>query len=180
MDYSDNPLFQSMFLENIQEETEEFEEKAHAFFGHITKEKLKNMELLKTIYAPDCVFKDPFNTVHDLAHIQRIYLHSYKHFEHVKFFLDDIYWPSKIDMTQMNSKKPMRNVILSWRFELNEKKLALEEQPKFNIKGTSLLIISRGLIISHEDFWDPVEGLWSKISIISQLMKFLNSKLKIK
>ncbi|HVL08261.1 MAG TPA: nuclear transport factor 2 family protein, partial [Burkholderiaceae bacterium] len=57
-----------------------------AFFETLT---LAHVAVLRELYAPDAYFKDPFNEVHSVTDIERIFTHMFQQVQAPRFVVSD-------------------------------------------------------------------------------------------
>ena len=117
---------------------------------------------LPEYYAEDAYFKDPFNEVHDVKHIQHIFTHMYTALDKPRFVIT-----SRI--VENNA------CFLVWDFKFYMKKYnpTIEQ----TIRGGSHLILNaENKIVSHRDYWDAAEELYEKLPVVGTLMRWLKKR----
>jgi ketosteroid isomerase-like protein len=116
---------------------------------------------LAELYTPDAFFKDPFNEVHGIAPIQRIFGHMFEALETPRFVVHDV-------IVQGDQ------CFLTWDFLFRMKRLRREDQC---IRGGShLRLAADGRIASHRDYWDAAEELYEKLPLVGGLMRWLKKR----
>ena len=116
---------------------------------------------LAELYTPDAFFKDPFNEVHGIAPIQRIFGHMFEALDTPRFVVHDV-------IVQGDQ------CFLTWDFLFRMKRLRREDQC---IRGGSLLrLAADGRIASHRDYWDAAEELYEKLPLVGGLMRWLKKR----
>ncbi len=128
------------------------------FFEALTPAELAR---LHEIYAPQAYFKDPFNEVHGLAAIRRIFEHMYAQVDSPRFMIGD---------TLAHGEQ----AFLIWDFRFRIKRLGDRDQL---IRGAShLKFDDDGLITYHRDYWDAAEELYEKLPLLGGLMRLLKRR----
>ena len=116
---------------------------------------------LAELYTPDAFFKDPFNEVHGIAPIQRIFGHMFEALDTPRFVVHDV-------IVQGDQ------CFLTWDFLFRMKRLRREEQC---IRGGShLRLAADGRIASHRDYWDAAEELYERLPVLGVLMRWLKRR----
>ena len=116
---------------------------------------------LGEFYAPDALFKDPFNEVQGLAAVQGVFRHMYEALHEPRFVVRDI-------IVQGDQ------CFLSWDFVFRFKRFSGEMQ---TVRGGSQLQLDPiGLITLHRDYWDAAEELYEKLPLIGSLMRWLKKR----
>ena len=134
-------------------------EKIVLFFETLTPHSVSRFG---AYYTEDAFFKDPFNEVHGLAEVQRI-------FEHVCVAL---YEPSFVITERVVDGD---QCFLSWDFHFRFKKFSPEVRQ--TIRGaTHLKLASDGRIRFHRDYWDAAEELYEKLPVVGGLMRWLKKR----
>ena len=129
------------------------------YFEALTEESVSR---LPEYYIEDAYFKDPFNEVHGVKHIQRIFAHMYVALDKPRFVIT-----SKI--VEDNT------CFLVWDFKFYMKKY--NKTTEQTIRGGSHLILNaEGKIVSHRDYWDAAEELYEKLPLVGALMRWLKKQ----
>ena len=129
------------------------------YFETLTEESVSR---LPEYYIEDAYFKDPFNEVHGVKHIQRIFAHMYTALDKPRFVIT-----SKI--VEDNT------CFLVWDFKFYMKNYDKTEEK--TIRGGSHLVLnSEGNIISHRDYWDAAEELYEKLPVVGAMMRWLKKR----
>jgi len=129
-----------------------------AFLRRISAE---NLDEMARHIAPNVHFKDPFNDVNSLAHMQAIYADM---FEQVSDFTFDIH--------EQLSAGPV--TVITWTLggSVMGKSWAVD--------GASRLIFNEaGLLTEHVDFWDAAGGLYERFPVIGWLLGVIRRKLSV-
>jgi ketosteroid isomerase-like protein len=114
------------------------------------------------LYAPDAYFKDPFNEVRGVKHIEHIFAHMYTALDKPRFVIT-----SRI--VQDNA------CFLVWDFKFYMKNY--NKTTEQTIRGGSHLILNaEGKITSHRDYWDAAEELYEKLPVVGGLMRWLKKR----
>jgi ketosteroid isomerase-like protein len=116
---------------------------------------------LGDFYAVDARFKDPFNDVHGVAQVQRIFSHMFDALDEPRFVVHDI-------LVQGDQ------CFLSWDFVFRFRRFSRELQ---TVHGSSHLMLGAdGRIAAHRDYWDAAEELYEKLPLIGALMRWLRRR----
>jgi hypothetical protein len=117
---------------------------------------------LAAFYSEDCVFTDPFQTVHGRAAVNGVYQSMFNNLDHPRF----------CDIAQMGAAAG-HELVLQWRFEFALKAGAKRQ----SIAGASRLEIdSHGLILRHTDFWDA-SMLMQSLPVVGPLIAWIRRKI---
>jgi steroid Delta-isomerase len=129
------------------------------YFETITPETVARAN---DLYTPDAYFKDPFNEVRGVKHIEHIFNHMYTAVDKPRFVIT-----SRI--VQDNA------CFLVWDFKFYMKNY--NKTTEQTIRGGSHLILnSEGKIVSHRDYWDAAEELYEKLPVVGGLMRWLKKR----
>jgi hypothetical protein len=117
---------------------------------------------LADFYAPEARFKDPFNEVQGLAHIERIFQHMYVALDQPHFVVTQ----QLVDGEQ---------AFLVWDFRFRFKRF--DTQSWQTVRGsTHLQFDAEGLVTLHRDYWDAAEELYEKLPVLGGVMRWLKSR----
>ena len=117
---------------------------------------------LPNYYVEDAYFKDPFNEVRGIKHIQHIFDHMYTALDKPRFIIT-----SRI--VEDNA------CFLVWDFKFYMKNY--DKTKEQTIRGGSHLILNaEGKIVSHRDYWDAAEELYEKLPVVGALMRWLKKR----
>ena len=132
------------------------EERFIAFFSHLTPQTLGQ---IKTIFATEARFKDPFNDVNGVDAITNVFDHMFSTTEQPTFIVN-----------QYASNN--QHLFLQWDF------MFIKDKQEWKIEGSSMVRFNDDdAVEEHIDYWDPAEQIYSNITGLRVLMKFLRSKL---
>ncbi|MGN6389148.1 MAG: nuclear transport factor 2 family protein [Burkholderiaceae bacterium] len=113
---------------------------------------------LTALYAPDACFKDPFNEVHGVAAIERIFRHMFVQVDAPRFVVTEAFAVGD-------------QAFLAWEFHFRMKRFSALPQC---IRGASHLRFSPdGKVAAHRDYWDAAEELYEKLPVLGRLMRWL-------
>ncbi|WMD20313.1 nuclear transport factor 2 family protein [Achromobacter seleniivolatilans] len=127
-----------------------------AWFEALTPQTLNSAGL---IYADSAHFADPFNDVHGLPAIVRIYAHMFQNLDQPRFHI-------------ARQVVQGADAFLVWRFTGT-----LRGRP-FAIDGASALTLdAQGLIADHQDYWDPASQVYERIPLLGAVLRRLRRKL---
>lgn len=117
-----------------------------------------NLSCIKAFYAPNARFKDPFNEVEDVEHIQRIFEHMFQQLDAPRFVVTGRF-------------EEERAGVLVW-----EMCWGADDEGK--IEGTThVLFDDNGKVVEHRDYWDPAESLYERVPVLGGLMRRIKRKL---
>jgi hypothetical protein len=129
------------------------------YFETITPETVSRVHEL---YTPDAYFKDPFNEVRGVKHIEHIFTHMYTALDKPRFIIT-----TKI--------VDGLNCFLVWDFKFYMKNY--NKTTEQTIRGGSHLVLNEeGKIVSHRDYWDAAEELYEKLPVVGALMRCLKKR----
>ncbi len=113
-------------------------------------------------YTVDAYFKDPFNEVQGLQHVQRIFSHMYVALDNPHFVVID----RVVQGTQC---------FLVWDFKFRFKRF--DTTTEQTVRGTShLRFAADGRISYHRDYWDAAQELYEKLPVVRVLMRWLKKR----
>lgn len=122
----------------------------------------QSVSALKDIYSASARFKDPFNDVHGIPAIEKIFQHMYVSLEQPRFVITG----QVIDGDQ---------AFLTWEFRFRFKRF--DTQTEQVVLGTSHLVLDAQQRISlHRDYWDAAEELYEKLPWVGALMRWLKKR----
>ena len=128
------------------------------FYESLSEAALPDLAL---IYAPDALFKDPFNEVRGVAPISAIFKHMYEHVDAPRF-------------TVMTRVLQGDDAFLTWEFSFRMRRFKREEQI---IRGaTHVRFDAQGRVCLHRDYWDAAEELYEKLPLLGGLMRWLKKR----
>jgi len=113
-------------------------------------------------YADDAYFKDPFNEVHGVGAIQRIFSHMFKQVGEPRFVVGE----RVVDA---------RGAMLVWTFHFRIRPWC---GAPLTLRGVShLKFDAHGKVNYHRDYWDAAEELYMKLPALGLLMRGLQKAL---
>ena len=114
-------------------------------------------------YSEDAYFKDPFNEVHNLPAIQRIFTHMFTQVDSPRFMVLEHFEKEK-------------QIMLIWEFHFRGRQPGMRQDQV--IRGVShLKANAEGKICFHRDYWDASEELYMNIPGFGLLMRALRRTL---
>ena len=123
---------------------------------------LDQLAQLPAFYTPQAAFKDPFNEVHGLSAIGKIFSHMYVALDRPRFVVTDA-------ITQGDQ------CFLTWNFEFYFRRF--DTNMLQTVRGGShLKLTESGLIMLHRDYWDAAEELYEKLPALGSLMRWLKKR----
>jgi limonene-1,2-epoxide hydrolase len=121
-----------------------------------------SVEALDEVYAPQARFKDPFNDVHGLPEIQRIFRHMFVSLNQPRFIITE-------RIVQGGQ------CFLTWEFRFTFKNFK-QGQEQCILGGSHLVLDEAGRITLHRDYWDAAEELYEKLPLVGGLMRWLKAR----
>ncbi len=129
------------------------------FYGTIDLTTLRQQ--LEQVYGADAHFKDPFNDVHGLAAIERIFTHMFEQVDAPRFVV-----------TTHVLQGPQ--AFLTWEFLFRMKRFSKETQ--CILGATHIIFDADGKVAVHRDYWDAAEELYEKLPVLGGLMRWLKRR----
>jgi len=127
------------------------------FFVTLTRESVQE---LRTLYAPEAEFKDPFNDVRGVEKIERIFTHMFDQVDGPRFMIED----ALADGSQ---------AFLTWVFHFRRR----GSREAMTIRGsTHVRFDAAGRVVLHRDYWDAAEELYEKLPLLGTLMRWLRRR----
>ena len=115
---------------------------------------------LKTIYADEATFKDPFNEVRGVPAIARIFEHMYDNLDEPRFVVHE----RVVQGSQC---------FLTWDFVFRLRRGGA----LVTVRGAShLRLAADGRIQDHRDYWDVAEEFYEKLPVLGALMRWLKRR----
>jgi steroid delta-isomerase len=113
-------------------------------------------------YATDADFKDPFNEVRGLAHIEAIFSHMFVQLDQPRFEVRE-------------SLAQGDQAFLTWDFIFRLRRF--DTQTWQVVRGaTHLRFDAQGRVVLHRDYWDAAEELYEKMPVLGGLMRWLKQR----
>lgn len=130
------------------------------FYETITPESLESIDKL---YAPQAEFRDPFNHVHGVMAIRRIFEHMFLSVDTPQFRV-------------VNTIAQGDQAFLVWVFRFRR---SGSKQEWLQIDGGSHVFFdTSGRVMKHRDYWDAAEELYEKFPVLGQLLRLLKRRLR--
>ena len=130
------------------------------FYQELTPESVGRFA---DFYSSDAYFKDPFNEVHGIAAIRKIFSHMYQQVADPKF---------EVSETIVGENGVMLVWVLNFRIRTWGKG-AMQV-----MRGVSHLRFDQdGKVNYHRDYWDTAEELYMKLPVLGSLMRGLRNVL---
>jgi len=118
-----------------------------------------NLSAIKAFYAEGARFKDPFNDVVGVAHIQRIFEHMFRQLEAPRFEVTGRF-------------EEAGTGVLLWTMHWGH------EGADGLIEGASRVVFDdNGKVLDHRDYWDPAESLYENVPVLGAVMRRIKHKL---
>ena len=117
---------------------------------------------LRTLYAPDAHFADPFHAVQGIAAIERVIGDMFVSLEQPRFVVT-------------GSVRQDAQCVLLWDFHFRFR--GFHAQRAQTVSGSShLRFDTLGRITHHQDYWDAAHGLYEKMPVVGALMRWLRKR----
>ena len=113
-------------------------------------------------YAAEARFKDPFNEVHGVAAITRIFEHMFHSLHEPRFVVTR----RIVDGA---------HAFLVWEFHFRFKRFDTVTQQVVH-GGSHLSLTPEGLISEHRDYWDAAEELYEKLPVLGAFMRWIKRR----
>jgi ketosteroid isomerase-like protein len=120
-----------------------------------------SQQQIARIYAPDALFKDPFNEVRGVAPIAAIFRHMFSQVNEPRFVIKT----RVLDGSQ---------AFLTWDFLYTMKRFS--SQPQCIHGATHIVFDDAGAVSLHRDYWDAAEELYEKLPVLGALMRWLKRR----
>ncbi len=141
-------------------DTREAVARAVAFYEALTPD---DVDRIGDVYAPDALFRDPFNNVRGVAAIRRIFADMFERLADCKF-------------TILATVVDEGGALLTWDMTFRMRSYKSEVVQK--IHGAShLKFDASGRIAYHRDYWDAADELYAKLPLIGPVMRYLKRRL---
>jgi ketosteroid isomerase-like protein len=120
-----------------------------------------DVKRLPHYYASNARFKDPFNDVHGVAAIERVFAHMFEALHEPRFIIREA-------IVQGDQ------CFLTWDFLFRFKRYSDAMQTVHG--GSHLRFDAEGLVCLHRDYWDAAEELYEKLPLVGALMRWLKRR----
>ncbi len=128
------------------------------FFETLSRESVAR---IGEVYAPEVRFKDPFNDVHGLAAVERVFTRMFEQVAAPRFVIAE-------------AVAGDGQAFLTWEFFF---RLHGSRQTERCICGaTHLRFAPDGRVCVHRDYWDVAEELYEKLPVLGGFMRFLRRR----
>jgi steroid delta-isomerase len=122
---------------------------------------LADVKRLPHHYAANARFKDPFNDVHGVPEIERVFAHMFDALREPRFVVHEA-------IVQGDQ------CFLTWDFVFRFKRYSDAVQTVHG--GSHLRFDAEGLVCLHRDYWDAAEELYEKLPVVGALMRWLKRR----
>lgn len=117
---------------------------------------------LRDHYAPQARFRDPFNDVHGVESIERIFRHMFEQLDGPRFVVLDRAVDAPVAW-------------LTWNLEYRLHGHARARR----IHGASrLLFDAAGRVVEHRDYWDAAEELYESVPVLGAVLRRIRARLR--
>ncbi|QID17081.1 nuclear transport factor 2 family protein [Nitrogeniibacter mangrovi] len=126
------------------------------FYERLTPATLAD---IRQVYAPDARFRDPFNDVIGVDHVERIFAHMFDQLTEPRFEITGCF---------AGDGEAMLRWCLRWG----------APGAAGCIEGAShLRFDGAGRVSHHRDYWDPAEHLYEALPIVGKLLRCIKRRL---
>ncbi len=116
---------------------------------------------LKTYVSKDIHFKDPFNDVHGLESMTRIFAHMFDNIQDIKFKV-------------LNCAIDKDICLMEWQYE------GILRGAHWQFKGTSVVRFSAdGKVVSHIDYWDAASDFYERLPLVGSIIRWIKARLAV-
>jgi steroid Delta-isomerase len=130
-----------------------------AFYETIAEQSLPE---IRSLYASNAYFKDPFNEVNDIASIEKIFAHMFVASHDPRFIV-------------LSSIENGDEAFLVWEFRFRIKRYKPDVEQI--IRGAShLRLDANDRVTFHRDYWDAAEEFYEKLPLIGSLVRFVKRR----
>lgn len=117
-------------------------------------------------YAPEAHFRDPFNDVHGVERIARIYAHMFEQVSEPRFAVIE---------RHLKENSGGGSALLLWEFSFRSRPGAAVT----SVRGTThLRFDAQGRVSAHHDYWDPAGALYEQVPLLGTLLRWVRAKLR--
>jgi hypothetical protein len=121
---------------------------------------------LRSVAAPDIRFKDPFNDVTGIAHMERCMQAMFADATDVRFEV--------IDRAFSGTRGYLR-----WRFFFKPKRLPAGAP--WQVDGMSeLRFDADGRVVEHIDHWDAASQFYARLPVLGGLLRWVQRRLRVR
>ena len=125
-----------------------------ALFSELDSAGVPTLEQLSAVAVDDVYFSDPFNELHGLGSLQRLFEHTTRHVSSVRFAVHDTAWSGMTAYVRWTMTGRIR-VIGEWC-----------------VQGVSEIRFAEdGRVASHVDHWDAASQFFGRLPLIGWLLR---------
>lgn len=137
-----------------------------AYIGFFETLAPASLARLGDLVAADVHFRDPFNDVHGLAAMRRVFEASFEDCSEMRFIIDSVV---RQDAT----------AFLTWRFFFKPTRLN-PAQPWEVVGVSELHFTPAGKVAAHLDHWDSGSQFYARLPLIGAVVRWLRRRLSVK
>lgn len=127
------------------------------FFARLSPGALAH---LHEVFEPDVHFRDPFNDVHGISAVRRVFEDMYEKVQEPRFEVLEVVENDDV-------------AYLSWRFHYRLPRIGDQ-----SFEGVSRCVLSaNGKVREHVDYWDPSVPIYEKIPLLSSMLRLVKKRL---
>jgi hypothetical protein len=125
-----------------------------SLFSELEANGVPTLEQLSVIAVDDVRFSDPFNDVHGLESLQRVFEHTLRHVRSVRFNIHETAWTG-------------RKAYVRWTMTGQLKIIG-----EWCVEGVSEIgFADDGRVAGHVDHWDAASQFYARLPIIGWLLR---------
>ena len=124
-----------------------------------------NCESIAALYAPKARFRDPFNDVIGSERITAIYRHMFEQVDEPRFVV------TRVVGTPADGQR-----VLFWDFRFRFRR-PLARHARATSGCTLMQFDAAGLIVDHQDYWDPAAGLYEHFPLLGGVLRRLRRRI---
>jgi steroid Delta-isomerase len=134
------------------------------FYTQITVQSLPE---IRSIYAPNAYFKDPFNEVTGIEAIERIFSHMFTTVTRPRF---------EVTSRLLGSGENGHEAFLVWLFHWRQASGMPLPAP---IRGSShIKFDALGRVDYHRDYWDAAEELYETLPVLGGVLRLIKLRIR--
>lgn len=116
---------------------------------------------LTDYYPAEAYFKDPFNEVHGIVAIEKVFRHMFANLDKPEFSIQEIW--ERDD-----------SAVFLWEFRFRFRGKTLAQQ---SFTGMSMLRFYRtNKVNHHRDYWDAAEEIYEKFPVIGPTLRWIKRR----
>jgi len=132
------------------------------YIGFLESLTPTSLNQLEDYVTTDVHFRDPFNDVHGLDAMSRVFTHMFENVEGIHFHVE-------------TSATSGEACFLEWQYD------GILRGQKWSFKGTSVIrFTDEGRVYSHIDYWDAAGNFYERLPIIGPIIRRIRRHLAVR